>query len=176
MSTLQIVLPPLRDRLEDVPLLVDHFVSVFNEREQRRSEGFTPAAIRRLQQHDWPGNVRELEGVVYRSLVMAGTTRKLDADEVDLRPATSTKPPPSRDFARPFAELRAEVLEEFERAYLDATLRRTNGNLSRAAREAVHERKSLWRLLNRYGIDPRQYRARAQRGGTPADPDEAGSD
>jgi DNA-binding NtrC family response regulator len=154
-------------------LLVDHFLAVIAEREGRECDGFTPAAIRMLQRHDWPGNVRELEGVVYRSMVMAGSSRRLDEDDIDLRSARSaagtTKPPvsgagpgagPARvDVSRPFAEMRAEVLEQFERSYLEGILRRTDGNLSKAARQAEHERKSLWRLLNKYGIDPRRFKS-----------------
>jgi DNA-binding NtrC family response regulator len=158
MNTLHIYLPPLRSRLEDVPLLVDHFVSLFNEREGRECEGFTAAAMRRLQTHDWPGNVRELESVVYRSLVMAGTSRRLDADDVDLqRIQASVTPGPTLDTTRPFAALKGEVIEHFERRYLESLLQRTKGNLSKAAREAHHERKSLWRLLNKYGIDPKRF-------------------
>jgi DNA-binding NtrC family response regulator len=165
MNTLHIRLPPLRARLEDVPLLVDHFVSLFNEREGRDCEGFAPSAIRLLQRHSWPGNVRELESVVYRSLVMAGGKRKLDDDDVDVHTERRASQPSQLDMTRPYAELKAEVLERFERSYLEAMMRRTRGNLSHAAREANHERKSLWRLLHKYGIDPRRYRAKSSSSG-----------
>jgi DNA-binding NtrC family response regulator len=158
MNTLRIELPPLRARLEDVPLLVDHFVSLFNEREGRECEGLTPAAIRLLQRYDWPGNVRELESVVFRSLVMAGSKPRLDEDDLDIQAAAAPASAPALDMTRPYAELKADVLERFERSYLEEVLRRTKGNLSQAAREASHERKSLWRLLLKYGIDPQRFR------------------
>ncbi len=163
MNTLHVMLPPLRERIEDIPLLVDHFVSLFNEREQRDCEGFTPAAIRAMQRHDWPGNVRELESVVYRSLVMAAGKRRLDEDDVDVqRVARSDAPLGPMDLSRPFADLKAEVIERFERRYLEALLARTAGNLSKASRHAQHERKSLWRLLAKYDIDPRRFRPAAK--------------
>ena len=168
LNTLHLELPALRARIEDVPLLVDHFVSSFNEREGRRCAGFTPAAIRALQDHDWPGNVRELESVVYRSLVIAGHEAKLDENELDIHRSV---PPPAKevgtkqeaseiDLSLPFADLKADVLERFERRYLERILERTRGNLSRAAREAQHERKSLWRLVNKYDIDPKVFKNR----------------
>jgi two-component system response regulator GlrR len=153
---LQVTLPPLRDRLEDIPLLVDHFVSLFNEREARDFIGFSPAALRVLQDHQWPGNVRELESVVYRSLVMAGAARLLDAEDLQL--GLSTRPQ-RVDFGRPFSDLKADAVERFERKYLEELLRHTGGNLSKAARVARHERKSLWRLLRKYDIDAAAYRA-----------------
>ncbi len=158
LNMLHMVLPPLRARLDDIPLLVDHFVRLHNEREGLRHEGFTASAIRMMQRHDWPGNVRELEGVVYRSLVMAGDERRLDEEAVDIHRVQRTRQPAaSLDMSRPFAELKAAVIERFERSYLEQILTKTQGNLSQAAREAQHERKSLWRLLNKHGIDPKQF-------------------
>jgi transcriptional regulator with PAS, ATPase and Fis domain len=157
LNTLQVTLPPLRDRLEDVALLVDHFVALFNEREGRDFYGFTPAAIRRLQSHRWPGNVRELESVTYRSLVMAGSRRLLDAEDVQLGRETG---PADFDLNRPFAELKTDATERFERYYLENLLRRAGGNLAHAARAAQHERKSLWRLLRKYDLDPKAFKPR----------------
>jgi DNA-binding NtrC family response regulator len=156
LHTLQLKLPALRDRLDDVPLLVDHFVRLFNARERRDFVGFTAEAVRRLQEHGWPGNVREMQGVVERSLVMAGTQRLLGAELLQLAPRPAAL---VIDTSRPFSELRAEIVEQFERRYLEALLRATSGNLSRAARRAGHERKSLWRLLQRYRMNPRSYRS-----------------
>ena len=156
MNTLAISLPPLRDRLDDVALLVDHFGQVFNEREQRDFIGFAPPAIQLLQRHEWPGNVRELESMVYRTLVMTGSKRVIDADDVQLgEPGDRVD-----DWTRPFAELKAEAMERFERRYLEQLLRQTQGNLSLAARTARHERKSLWRLVQKYGLDPASFRER----------------
>jgi len=165
LNTLHIELPALRDRLEDVPLLVDHFVHGFNELEGRRCAGFTPEAIRALQRHDWPGNVRELESVVYRSLVIAGHEARLDVADLDIHRSRPPAPKTTSgsveiDMSVPFAELKANVLESFERRYLERILERTRGNLSKAARQAQHERKSLWRLMNKYGIDPKAYKKR----------------
>jgi two-component system, NtrC family, response regulator GlrR len=154
MNTLAITLPALRERLDDVPLLVDHFVQLFNEREQREFIGFSPKAMQLLSRQSWPGNVRELEGVVYRTLVMTSSKRVVDAEDVQLGERSETV----EDWTRPFAELKAEVMERFERRYLEELLRQCNGNLSLAARTARHERKSLWRLMQRHGLDPERFR------------------
>jgi DNA-binding NtrC family response regulator len=158
LNTLHIELPPLRERLEDIPLLVDHFRVAFNGREGGSCEGFTADAVRRLQRHDWPGNVRELESVVYRSMVMAVGKATLGIEDLDIHKIPTSAPSSAIDLSRPFGELKAEVLEQFERRYLEDLLGRNRGNLSQAAREARHERKSLWRLLSKYAIDPSRYR------------------
>ena len=72
------------------------------------------------------------------------------------------KEPEAPDFSRPFADLKADALERFEKRYLEALLVHTRGNLSKAARVARHERKSLWRLLRKYGIDAASFRQRLE--------------
>jgi DNA-binding NtrC family response regulator len=161
LHTLEIRLPPLRSRLEDLPVLVDHFVGLYNDDHGGDFVGLTPNAVARLSKHDWPGNVRELENVVNRSLVMA-TRRLLDAADVAM---TGVTPAAAVDLERPFAELRSDVVDRFERAYLDQLLRRTKGNLSLAARLSQHQRKSLWRLCQRHGLEPDRYREGADESG-----------
>ena len=92
---------------------------------------------------------------MYRSLVMAGSRRLLDVDDLQLGRETANT---TLDLNRPFAELKADALVRFERRYLETLLRQTGGNLSLAARTAQHERKSLWRLLQKHDIDPRAFR------------------
>jgi two-component system response regulator GlrR len=155
MSTLEIWLPALRERMEDIPLLAAHFVEVYNEDRGRDFEGLTPAAIAKLQAHSWPGNVRELESVVKRGLVMAGTASHVDGVHIDLAPAARGQ---VLDLKRPYAELRDEMLARFEVDYLRALLARARGNLSEAARLAQHERKSLWLMCRRHALDPAEFR------------------
>ncbi len=154
LATLSLRLPPLRERPTDIPLLVEHCIGRFNRLHARRFRGLTSQGLRRLEQHDWPGNVRELESVIHRSLVLAGSAEIVAADDLQLTAGSATGP---LDLARPFSELRAEAIDRFERAYLEALLERTRGNLSRASREARHERKSLWRLLRKHGLDAAQF-------------------
>jgi len=168
MNTLEIVLPPLRQRVEDIPLLIDHFVRLHAQKTGRAPGAplhrFTPEAIARFYDHSWPGNIRELENVVNRCLVMSSDfilgpqdVRLVNEVRHGATPATSGAPVVPT-FDRPFAEQKAEVLERFERDYLRRLLQVTGGNLSQAARMAQHERKSLWRLLKKHGIDPMTFR------------------
>ncbi len=169
LNTLEIVLPPLRERLQDIPLLADHFVRLFGAK-NARPEGeplprLTAEALRYLQSHDWPGNILELENAVNRCLVMA-TGSVIDASDIDLVGAGVSQLDTPRaaleilepDLNKPFAEQKAAVVERFERSYLQRLLELTGGNLSRASQVAQHERKSLWRLLKKYAIDPAAFR------------------
>ncbi len=170
LEALRIHVPPLRERREDIPALVARFVALFNEDHQTRFRGFTRAALERLQARSWPGNVRQLKNVVHRSLIVA-TGAEVGVEDLRLdTPSLSGDADGAagseggclgdveRLLERPLAEVRGEVLDRFERAYLDKLLRATRGNLSAAARVAQHQRKSLWRMLRRLGIDPDDYR------------------
>lgn len=71
MNVVHIKVPPLRDWSEDIPLLCQHFINIFNEKFSKDTKGISPAAMKLLQQHTWPGNVRELENVLERAVVLA---------------------------------------------------------------------------------------------------------
>jgi DNA-binding NtrC family response regulator len=131
-------LPPLRDRREDIPLLVNHFLNKFCSATSRPVPQIAPEALEALMRHDWPGNVRELENAVERALVVGRGT--------EIRPA---------DFSFQFQmdEPRAEkTLEDVERAHIERILRETQNNLSRAARILDIDRTTLYNKLRRYGL------------------------
>ena len=130
-------LPPLRERPDDIALLVHHFVQKYRARLGKPIDGVTPAALARLAAYDFPGNVRELENKIHQAMVVAagaadrrGRHRAAARGDVDRRARV--------DVARPFRELKQETIDAFERAYLTELLRAHRGNLAQAARAAGH--------------------------------------
>jgi two-component system response regulator AtoC len=143
-----ISLPPLRERREDIPLLVDHFISKYARDAGKRVRGVNGAALAALKGHDWPGNVRELENVVHRSLLIAdGPDLDLDDLPLGLGPgatfATASPAPPTSA---------AMSLEELERRAIVRALERHGGNLSDVARQLGIGRSTLYRKLEQYGL------------------------
>jgi two-component system response regulator GlrR len=148
IHVLPIVLPPLRDRREDVPLLVDQFLRQFNRELGRSIRGFTPAAIERLKAQDWPGNVRELENRVKQAMIMAKEDL-IDAEVLDVTTGTA-----SGAAFPPFRQAKAE----FVRNYLAGCLKASAGNVARAARLAGKDRKDFYDLMKKHNVDPAAYR------------------
>ena len=146
-------LPPLRDRPDDIPLLVHHFVHKYRTRLGKPIDAFTPAALARLAGHDFPGNVRELENKVHQAMVVATGTTIGEAD-VSLPPLPASRV----DLGRPFRELKQGAVDRFEIEYLTALLREHRGNLAQAARAAGMDRKNLWALAVRHGLDRTRFK------------------
>jgi PAS domain S-box-containing protein len=135
-------LPPLSERPEDIPLLVDHFLKKFSKRTGRRIHRVSPAAMSCLKRYRFPGNVRELENAIEHAFVMC----KGDEIQVQCLPqtvtaegATPSGPPPAP--------------EETERRLIEEALRRHYGNRQRVADELGMHRSTLWRKIRYYGID-----------------------
>jgi len=137
--------PPLRERREDVPLLVAHFLAGFTAR-GGGTASLTPAALAALAAHDWPGNVRELENTLERLTVEA---RGGTIDVVDLPAALRARPvSPEQPL---FTGLPS--LEEMEKRYLRHVLAELKGNRSRSAEVLGIDRRTLYRMAERFGLD-----------------------
>ncbi len=158
LNVITINVPTLRERPEDISLLAHHFLRVYAAKNNRRLEGFTDEALRRLEGYTWPGNVRQLENVIERSVVLA-PDRLIDARDLP-EEVGGVKPPP-RDA---ILSLVGTPLTEIEQRLLDETLRITGGNKTQAAK-----------LL---GIDVRTVARKLERRDEGAEPDtdEAASD
>ncbi len=143
LNSLQIDLPPLRDRREDIPLLAAHFLGLQMERSGRELE-LSPDAMRALLAHSWPGNVRELRHAVERAVLMADGGR-IEAEHLGLRRTLSA------DVAGRLDEL---TLQDAERILIQKALGRHEGNVSRAAEALGLSRSALYRRLERHGIEP----------------------
>ena len=142
LNTVEIRLPPLRDRIEDIPILAEHFLKLHRERYRRPIMGFTPEALDALRQHLWPGNVRELDHVIERAILMS-TGNIVTAFDLALE-----KTPDARMSAR----LEEMSLEDAERLLIKKALARFEGNANRAAEALGLSRSALYRRLQKYGL------------------------
>ncbi|MEO8698801.1 MAG: sigma-54 dependent transcriptional regulator [Kofleriaceae bacterium] len=150
-------LPALRERPEDIALLVQHFINKYRGRLGKVCDGIAPAALARFMAYEFPGNVRELENKVHQAMVIAAGPIVTDDDvALPLGPPAA----PRVDIERPFRELKQEMIEAFEVRYLSELLRVHAGNLAQAARAAGMDRKNLWALVERHGLDRARYKRR----------------
>jgi DNA-binding NtrC family response regulator len=140
LNTVEIHLPPLRDRREDIPVLATHFLRQHSQRYRKNITGFDPAAMQALLKHPWPGNVRELDHAVERGVLMAlGAT--LEARDLGLQMG--------KEVSRRLEDM---SLEEVEGFLIQKTLAQCDGNVSRAAEKLGLSRSALYRRLQRFGL------------------------
>ncbi|SHO62949.1 sigma-54-dependent transcriptional regulator [Algoriphagus zhangzhouensis] len=143
INTVEIFLPPLRERHDDIPQLCQHFLKQYSQKYRKDFNSFTPSAMELLQRYPWPGNIRELQHAIERAIIMA------EGDQLD-----------SRDFfflsAKPASE-KAPVnntlnLDDMERSTIQRAIDKNGGNISKAAKELGLTRASLYRRLEKYGL------------------------
>jgi DNA-binding NtrC family response regulator len=165
LCVLSILLPPLRERIEDILLLARYFLT-------KHHSGPAPlelsdGAERALIGYSWPGNVRELENVIQRAIAMT-TSTLITADDLgltthmpDLPALHPVIPIAGSDGSElpfpPFNEAKRAVVDAFERDYLQQVMRAHHGNVSRAAQSARKERRDFGRLLKKHQLDPREF-------------------
>jgi DNA-binding NtrC family response regulator len=140
-----ITLPPLRERQDDILLLLNHYLAVFNEDNGKQIEGFTPAAYDLLSRYDWPGNIRELRNLVERMVVLA-RGKVLDVNDI---------PAQVREQAAGGGEVKIDAdltVDEMEKRMVIQALEKTGGNRTKAAEKLGISRRTLHRKLNQYGI------------------------
>lgn len=150
LHVVQIEVPPLRKRAEDIPELADFFLQKYNVETGRRISGFSSQAQHQLKRYRWPGNVRELKNVVERAVVLARGD-EIQLDEL-LLTNLSTVSESRFDFNTIVQEYREESLEEVEQRHIEATLRATQWNKSKSAGILGVERSTLDRKIKKYGI------------------------
>jgi two-component system response regulator HydG len=145
LSVVPIRLPALRERKEDIPLLVDHFLQKYNKRTKKSITGVSAQALKALKEYDWPGNIRELENTIERAVVLS------QGDGIELEDlmyhgisAGAT--------AMGSILLKSQTLEGMEKEYIKAVLRAQNGNRTRAAEVLGIDRKTLWAKIKKYKI------------------------
>jgi two-component system response regulator HydG len=146
LNVVSLCLPPLRERVEDIPPLAEHFLRVFAEKNGKRVKGFTPGAMDRLLKHEWPGNVRELENTVERSVVLLLGEY---VSERELPPGLPGGDAPFGGAAR--GGWNEMTLEEIERSAVREVLEKSGGNKSEAARRLGITRKTLLSKLRGEG-------------------------
>ncbi len=149
IHVIPIYLPPLRERKDDIPALVQHFVNKFNEKMKKEIRGLTPLAMQRLMMYDWPGNVRELENTIEYGAAMT-TNQDLITEEYILQ----TKSETIQETLKPLREAR----DAFEKNYLTHLLQLCEGNISKASELAGKYRADFYDLLKKHGIKAGDYK------------------
>lgn len=147
IHVIPIHLPPIRERKEDIPPLVEHFLKKFNKKMGKNVKGLSPLAMQRLMIHDWPGNVRELENTI--EFAMAMTQQNVITDDLILQTG-----------GRPTEQIKSlrEAKAAFEKSYLIYLLEVTKGNVSKASELAGKYRADFYGLLKKYKLTPDSYK------------------
>jgi two-component system response regulator HydG len=148
LQVVTLVLPPLRERPGDVPLLIDHFMTSLASEHGRAVRGITPEARALLVRYDWPGNVRELRNAL-ETMVLLTRHDVLDVDDVPEHIQRATGQPGK---ASGHYELAGRPLAEVERDLIESTLKLTEGNRQKAAKLIGIGERTLYRKLNEYGL------------------------
>jgi len=151
LNVVTLVLPPLAQRPEDIPLLVQHFLAQIAARSRREPKTFSPEAMELLMSASWPGNVRQLQNVIERTYALS-TSSVIPASLVEK--ALNNQPTQTLSLAH--------RRDQFEREYLAQLLRMTRGNVSRAARFAQRNRTEFYKLLRRYHLEPKAFREKPE--------------
>ena len=159
LNVLNLDLPALRERREDIPALALHFIGQFAQQFGRAVCALSPRAVQRLLAHDWPGNVRELKHAIERAVLLCHGPA---LNETDLELTGPDEPVLD---AQSFAAAKARVIERFERGYLETLLATHGGNITHAAQAASKNRRAFFELLRKHHIQPEQFRGVVGRGG-----------
>jgi DNA-binding NtrC family response regulator len=140
LNTVELHIPPLRERKEDIPLLAAHFLKAYAQRYRKAVKGFDPSAMHKMLEHPWPGNVRELDHATERA-VLISTTEQIQAADLGLESERAGS-----------AKIEEMSLEEVESLLIKKALTRHSGNISHAAEALGLSRSALYRRMQKYGL------------------------
>ena len=147
IHVIPIKIPPLRERKEDIPLLAKHFLNKFTKKMKREIKGFSLAALKKMMLYSWPGNVRELENTVECAVAMC--TQNIITEDLIL---------PTQKIEEKSLKPLKEAKNEFEKRYLIHLMELTEGNVTQAAKLARKYRADFYKLLEKYNINPKDFR------------------
>lgn len=148
LNIVRIKVPALRERKDDIPLLVDYFLEMFNKKFGKNTS-MTREVLDMFLKYYWPGNIRQLKNLI-QSMVLLNETGRISPEEV---PEVLKSGPAHRERILPFKDEKNEIVEQFERKYINDLLKMTKGNVSRAAELAKLDRKNLSDKISFYNID-----------------------
>jgi DNA-binding NtrC family response regulator len=159
LNVIQIILPPLRDRKEDIPILAQHFLEKYSRQNEKDIKGIAPEALEVLMTRDWPGNIRELENVIERGVIFCKSAILQLSDLFpDDQPTSFPFRMQDNIFAFPFKEAKEQILNTFHLEYIRRVLAKHGGNVSLAAKECGLKRPYLHRLMRENDIKSKNYR------------------
>jgi two-component system response regulator GlrR len=149
----EIVLPPLRDRKEDIAGLVSYFIKRYSKLHKKEIKGIRDDAVLKLLQYSWPGNVRELENIIHEAVVTNGSGW-INGDDLKIKRYANSE----LFMSESFKYAKEKAIENFEKTFLEKTLQIFNGNIKQAANYAQKDRRAFYNLLNKHEIDPSEFR------------------
>ena len=149
LNVIPFQVPPLRERLEDIPLLTDYFNHLFSGKYGKTEKVFDESAIEKLQNHIWLGNVRELKNTIERIVIMSAKTAISAADLPELGAASANEQP---SFSYRFPSFK-EATDAYQREFILHKLEESDGNITKAAEAMGVDRSHLYRKLKNLGID-----------------------
>ena len=152
LNVINIHVPPLRDRKEDIQLLAEHFLDKCLGSSVKKINGFTNEVIHALENYSWPGNVRELENNIERAVTLA-KDNKITLADLSPNVLSNQKAPTFYD-GTSLIDLKHKAIEEIEKKYLLVLMKKYKGNITRVAEEAGLTRRHIHRMINIYKIDP----------------------
>jgi len=153
LNALSVIIPPLRERNEDIVHLANHFLTQYARERNTEKRAISGEALRKLIAYEWPGNVRELESVIVRALVLTASAT-LQAEDIKL-PQQSPKPAHGTALLR---QAKTTMIHNFELSYLTNLLAAHRGNITHAAMAAGQQRSTLQRLVRKYSLNPKSFR------------------
>lgn len=142
INTVEIQLPPLRERISDIPLLADHFLKMYSRKYRKKIKGLLASTIKKLSQYQWPGNVRELQHAIERAVIMTDS-EMLTPDDFMLNQATKKTGE---------LEFDSYNLDEIEKTIIQKIIKQSNGNITQAAQYLGLTRTSLYRRMEKHGL------------------------
>ena len=162
LNILPIELPPLRNRITDIPILAEHLVAKHCKKLKKEPKSISREVMDLLMKHPWPGNVRELENILVQGILYS-KKNSIELSDIPLKDVSKKR----NGFAQidsngiadlPYKEAKEKVLHEFNHDYIGAKLSVCNGNITRAAKQCHMDRQALQQLIKRFNIDPDQFR------------------
>jgi len=157
INVVQISLPPLSERRDDIPLLVEYFIGRFNNKHSKNIESFTPDAMSMLINSDWPGNVRELMNVIEKAVALSDS-KTLTLSDLESKKAIKVHTDYSSTKSSSFMEKKKSLIDNFEKEFFISALLKQNGNISRAAKQIGLRRQYLQDKLKKLGIKAKEYK------------------
>ncbi|GAB6904529.1 Transcriptional regulatory protein ZraR [Desulfosarcina cetonica] len=157
LNIFPIKIPALRDRIEDIPILTNHFINKFNKKYKKSVEGVSTKVMKAMMHHSWPGNVRELENLIEREFV---TIENNKIEHIDLSGTfihNTNKSIYDVDVDLPFKIAKSLVVNRFEKAYLKKLLKGCMGNVNEAARKSKINPRTLWRKIQAFNLELKEF-------------------
>jgi len=154
LNVINLHMPPLRDRKEDIPTLAHHFLEKFNSLNDKKISDIAPEAISALMSKSWPGNIRELENCIERGVILCRSDAINISDILPQEPAAHTSPVFDHSiYTLPFKEAKEIIIKSFHNKYINWILQQNKGNISKSAEQAELQRQYLHRLIKEENIN-----------------------